>query len=60
MVSRIGRKVLYQLERVVAKPLLGDAPGYILEKTEDYGPDVEDVYWLLWQNGVATAANRAA
>lgn len=53
-ISRTG------LIRVVAKPLAFGAPGYILEKTEDYGPDVEDVYWLPWQDGVATVANRAA
>lgn len=50
----------YGLIRVHARPNAGGAGGYGLSITQDYGPDVAEVYFLPWENYQATVANRAA
>ncbi len=46
--------------RVEANPLAFGVAGYALRKTDDYGPNVAEVYWLPWQDGAATVAARQA
>ncbi len=55
-----GRSSNRGIIRVKAQPLAYGANGYSLQATEDYGPDVAEVYWLPWKNGVATVGARAA
>jgi hypothetical protein len=50
----------YGLIRVLARPNGGGAGGYGLSITQDYGPDVAEVYFLPWENYRATVALRAA
>lgn len=43
--------------RIEARPF-GGGHGQQLLATEDYGPNVEEVYWLPWLNGLVTSAGR--